>query len=688
MNSEGVFQAAEQSLKTELDKLVQEFPLHLGGLHRYIEQSYRKLIEVLVREHFVVSVDMLCSSVVQERLFLHSEMRSGWLAFLDAAADARSLQLGEGGPLGGGGVGKLKQAAVDESELVTFCKCLNTTVKSIADGLIDREHEAALLVLASLGEEHLLLLGPPGVGKSMLAERLLELLAGSKGGAVFSRLLTKFSDPDELFGPPSFKDLKKGRDVRLVANYLPTAEVAFLDEIFKSNSAILNALMTVLNERRYHNGTRELEIPLRVLVAASNEYPPADSPLQPMYDRFLLRTWVGPLSTLDDYAHLADLGDNQQRQKNHAGKISRSMAKAAKDAASKVVVPRVVRVLLFMVDRYAALFKRTPISPRRTRGIIKMLRLLAMVRILANGVDAHVPQTMTVCMEDSLWAPHMSWTGHNDLHDIRLMQQVAMEQLVRLIQCDVPMKLTSPLLLQKESSIQNNLFKRVMVAATNAADVRFALGSPADELLLQVQSGQEAGLLDALKIDAKEREYLTVVPIMVFPEGGCSVSCQLVTSKQKFGIEAVVCRPYNTPSELRWTLVQGTQVVLHKAARDTWKPTASRESDNQLTQWANKSTTLYCHGWPLPVTVKSEGNGNWILDPKIDDAKFQTLKLQELKGQDANTTLIIIEGGGDVPPVGKWFVAKTSPDALDVAAGKYTLVAFGKNVRVARVTIF
>lgn len=146
--------------------------------------------------------------------------------------------------------------------------------------------------MAALCGEHLLLLGPPGTAKSELSRRLSKLT----GGKYFERLLTRFSVPEELFGPLSMKGLENDLYVRQTEGYLPTAEVAFIDEIFKANSAILNALLTILNERLFDNGSERLEVPLSCLVGASNELPESEE-LDALYDRFLIRRQVAQVSS-------------------------------------------------------------------------------------------------------------------------------------------------------------------------------------------------------------------------------------------------------------------------------------------------------------------------------------------------------------------------------------------------------
>ncbi|GAO01303.1 AAA family ATPase [Anaeromyxobacter sp. PSR-1] len=137
---------------------------------------------------------------------------------------------------------------------------------------------------AVLAGEHVLLLGPPGTAKSAL----VRALAQAFGGSYFERLLTKFSTPEELFGPISLRALEQDRYARVVTGKLPEAQFAFVDEVFKANSAILNSLLAAMNERLFHNDGAPLTMPLVSLFGASNELPDGKE-LEALFDRFLLR---------------------------------------------------------------------------------------------------------------------------------------------------------------------------------------------------------------------------------------------------------------------------------------------------------------------------------------------------------------------------------------------------------------
>ena len=146
-------------------------------------------------------------------------------------------------------------------------------------GLID----GALCAL--LSSQHVLIIGQPGTAKSMLADEICRRIEGAN---YFQWLLTRFTTPEEVFGAVSLKALEQDDYRRVTSHKLPEAHIAFLDEIFKSNSSILNAILTLINERLFHNGKEIVPVPLLTLFGASNELP-EDDELTALYDRFLLR---------------------------------------------------------------------------------------------------------------------------------------------------------------------------------------------------------------------------------------------------------------------------------------------------------------------------------------------------------------------------------------------------------------
>ena len=157
--------------------------------------------------------------------------------------------------------------------------------KELSARFFERDAVIEGLLCAMIAGQHVLLVGPPGTGKSELAHELCKRVTGAR---YFQWLLTRFTTPEELFGPVSLKALEHDRYTRVTDGKLPTAHVAFLDEVFKASSAILNTLLSVMNERVFHDGEKPVNVPLLSMVGATNELPEEDE-LLALSDRFLLR---------------------------------------------------------------------------------------------------------------------------------------------------------------------------------------------------------------------------------------------------------------------------------------------------------------------------------------------------------------------------------------------------------------
>ena len=178
---------------------------------------------------------------------------------------------------------------------MSVLKKFHTFMSEVDAALIERYEEIRMLCIGLVAREHVLLVGPPGTAKSMV----LDVGARWAGAAKFDWLMSKFTTPEDLFGPISVKGLKDDRYVRITRGKAAEADFVFIDEVFRSSSAALNLLLKLMNERTYDAGDGPKKTPLRIMVGAANRWPGEDAQeLGALFDRFLLRRTVKPVSTL------------------------------------------------------------------------------------------------------------------------------------------------------------------------------------------------------------------------------------------------------------------------------------------------------------------------------------------------------------------------------------------------------
>ena len=176
----------------------------------------------------------------------------------------------------------------------------------ISVGIYGKGTIMSKVLLCAIAGESMFILGPPGTAKSLIARRLKSVFKDAKA---FEYLMSRFSTPDEIFGPVSISKLKnEDKYERLVEDYLPDASVVFLDEIWKAGPAIQNSLLTAINERVFKNGTSLIKLPMKVLIAASNELPEEDQGLEALWDRFLIRVVS---NSIDDESLFFDMVKNE-----------------------------------------------------------------------------------------------------------------------------------------------------------------------------------------------------------------------------------------------------------------------------------------------------------------------------------------------------------------------------------------
>lgn len=251
---------------------------------------------------------------------------------------------------------------------------------------------------ALLCSQHVLIIGPPGTAKSMLADEICRRITGA---GYFQWLLTRFTTPEEVFGAVSLKALEEDDYRRVTAHKLPEAHIAFLDEIFKSNSSILNAILTLINERLFHNGKSITAVPLLTLFGASNELP-EDDELMALYDRFLLRFVVSYIA--EDFRFLRMLEADPSAERTT---LTLEELRALQTEVQNTPIPN--PIYRHIADIRRELGKKGIVaSDRRYRQCLALLR-----------AHAYLAGEKEVTERDLFFLEHVLWRDPGEHNDVK-----------------------------------------------------------------------------------------------------------------------------------------------------------------------------------------------------------------------------------------------------------------------------
>lgn len=319
-------------------------------------------------------------------------------------------------------------------------------LQTMNEGVFEKEHIIALSLLSAIAGESIFLLGPPGVAKSLVARRLK---LAFKGGNAFEYLMSRFSTPDEIFGPVSISKLKdEDTYERITTGYLPTATVVFLDEIWKAGPAIQNSLLTVINEKIYRNGQFTVKVPLKALIAASNELPAKGEGLEALYDRFLIRQFVGCVE--QEYAFDQMISSTRSTEPVVADELplNDEQYHMIQSEAEKVTIHYTIFELIHTIKREIEQYNTNReenippiyISDRRWKKIVGLLR-----------TSAYLNESATIRFTDCLLISGCLW---DEITLLPVVEEIVQQSIARSINTYL---LGEKLLEQKLDALKENM---------------------------------------------------------------------------------------------------------------------------------------------------------------------------------------------------------------------------------------
>ncbi len=304
---------------------------------------------------------------------------------------------------------------------------INALLTALNQDILEKEEIISLVFISAIAGESIFLLGKPGVAKSLIARRLKNIFKEAKS---FEYLMNRFSTPEEIFGPISIAKLKsEDKYERIVKNYLPDANVVFLDEIWKAGPSIQNTLLTVLNEKLFRNGEQELKVNLYSLIAASNELPEEGQGLEALWDRFIIRVPVQGIVNEDNFRNMIgqtasldidNIAESIKLSNEEYEQWSNEIDQVKVTDFSYEVISNIRKAI--EAEEKAKKLENIYISDRRWRKIIRLLRTSAFL----NGRN-------TVTETDLFLIKYCIWDNMEDFPKLNkiVQQNISLTSLMR-----------------------------------------------------------------------------------------------------------------------------------------------------------------------------------------------------------------------------------------------------------------
>ena len=345
---------------------------------------------------------------------------------------------------------------------------------ALSEGLYEKDEALRLALLAAIAGESIFFLGAPGCAKSMLARRIAKAFKTDGDGSLqyFETLLNQFSTPEDVFGNISLKALngegESGKEEyrRLTENMLPEADVAFIDEIWKASPAILNTLLSIVNEHIFHNGSEMQKVPLKALLAASNELPAKNRGLEALYDRFILRLPIGFIQNEDSFFDMVEGSSSEFELSDEIKKlqISNEDLKNWKTQIDAVQLSEESRAVISAIRKELTVQNETLSEEEKAAGesfAIGDRRWKKIVRILKTS--AFLNDRTEVDLMDCQLIEYCIWSTEKQQKKVRQIVETCIQQ--NGLDCDTAIDDINDRIEEFTAKVEKDWFDMVKTAA-------------------------------------------------------------------------------------------------------------------------------------------------------------------------------------------------------------------------------